>query len=404
MSGNIQELNMSANVSQPPAAARSVVAALLPIVTGVFVAYLVIGLAMPVLPLHVHEGLGLGAFVVGLVAGVQFAASLLSRFWSGHYADSRGGGAPLPSIAQFRRYSGDVSHDPAGGPGSAWRSRELHRVGGAHLGASARKAAEHGQGHVMGRDGDVRRLCGRRTGRHRPVRRLRLCGDCARDDADPARHSAARRAASSRPANTACPSFIDEGRRRRLGAWHRPGVQQRRFRRDHDGHSAALCTTRVCLSMARSHRFEHRLHHWARRLRPPAGPCRRRQGRVGLRADRGGRPGADLAGALVSAGVVRGGAHRLRLLARVPRLRRGSGPPRAAGKSWPRYGGLHRFSRPGAGTRQPCAGAGREPGRPGRGVPRQRAGRDVRRGYRIAAPICAVARLIDRRSTRLAGW
>jgi MFS family permease len=81
---------MSANASHP-AAARSVIAALLPIMAAVFVAFLVIGLAMPVLPLHVHEGLSLGTFVVGVVAGCQFAASLLSRFWSGSYADSRGG-------------------------------------------------------------------------------------------------------------------------------------------------------------------------------------------------------------------------------------------------------------------------------------------------------------------------
>ena len=47
----------------------------------VFIAFLVIGLAMPVLPLHVHQGLGLGTFVVGLVAGSQFAASLVSRVW-----------------------------------------------------------------------------------------------------------------------------------------------------------------------------------------------------------------------------------------------------------------------------------------------------------------------------------
>jgi MFS family permease len=74
-----------------PAEARSVVAALLPIMAAVFVAFLVTGIAMPVLPLHVHDGLGLGAFVVGLVAGAQFTASLISRFWSGSYADSRGG-------------------------------------------------------------------------------------------------------------------------------------------------------------------------------------------------------------------------------------------------------------------------------------------------------------------------
>src|SRR5882757_9314703 len=64
--------------------------ALRPIMGVVLVAFLVIGLALPVLPLHVHQGLGLGTFVVGLVAGAQFAASLLSRFWAGHYADSRG--------------------------------------------------------------------------------------------------------------------------------------------------------------------------------------------------------------------------------------------------------------------------------------------------------------------------
>lgn len=72
------------------AVGKSVVIPLLPIVAVVFVTFLVIGLAMPVLPLHVHNGLGLGTFVVGLVAGAQFAAALISRFWSGQYADSRG--------------------------------------------------------------------------------------------------------------------------------------------------------------------------------------------------------------------------------------------------------------------------------------------------------------------------
>jgi MFS family permease len=63
---------------------------LLPIMAVVFVAFLIIGIAMPVLPLHVHQGLGLSTFVVGLVAGSQFAASLISRPWAGHYADSNG--------------------------------------------------------------------------------------------------------------------------------------------------------------------------------------------------------------------------------------------------------------------------------------------------------------------------
>src|SRR3954466_12911902 len=81
---------MAASISELPVPARPVVATLLPIMAVVLVGFLVIGLALPVLPLHVHQGLGLGTFAVGLVTGSQFAASLVSRFWSGHYADSRG--------------------------------------------------------------------------------------------------------------------------------------------------------------------------------------------------------------------------------------------------------------------------------------------------------------------------
>jgi MFS family permease len=66
------------------------IAALLPIMAVVLIAFLVIGLALPVLPLHVNKGLGLSPFVVGLVAGSQFVASLVSRPWAGHYADRSG--------------------------------------------------------------------------------------------------------------------------------------------------------------------------------------------------------------------------------------------------------------------------------------------------------------------------
>src|SRR5437879_1053279 len=70
--------------------AQRSVPTLLPIMGTVFISFLIIGLAMPVLPLNVHQGLGLGTFVVGLVAGSQFAASLISRLWAGDQADSRG--------------------------------------------------------------------------------------------------------------------------------------------------------------------------------------------------------------------------------------------------------------------------------------------------------------------------
>ena len=71
-------------------ATRSIAAALTPLMAAVFVVFLVTGIALPALPLHVHQGLGLGAFAVGLVGGSQFAASLVSRVWSGAYSDARG--------------------------------------------------------------------------------------------------------------------------------------------------------------------------------------------------------------------------------------------------------------------------------------------------------------------------
>lgn len=82
---------MSATTLKPQVATpSSAITALLPIMAVVFIAFLIIGMALPVLPLHVHQGLGLSTFVVGLVTGSQFVASLISRVWAGHYADSRG--------------------------------------------------------------------------------------------------------------------------------------------------------------------------------------------------------------------------------------------------------------------------------------------------------------------------
>ena len=56
----------------------------------VLIAFLIIGFALPVLPLHVHHDLGLSTFAVGLVTGSQFGASLISRIWAGNFADTSG--------------------------------------------------------------------------------------------------------------------------------------------------------------------------------------------------------------------------------------------------------------------------------------------------------------------------
>lgn len=63
---------------------------LLPITLAVFIGFLTIGLALPVLPLHVHDTLAMSPLIVGMVIGAQFAAALLSRAWAGAVADTRG--------------------------------------------------------------------------------------------------------------------------------------------------------------------------------------------------------------------------------------------------------------------------------------------------------------------------
>ena len=63
---------------------------ILPLMAGVFVVFLVTGVALPALPLHIHQRLGLGTFAVGIVAGAQFVSSLVSRVGAGAFSDARG--------------------------------------------------------------------------------------------------------------------------------------------------------------------------------------------------------------------------------------------------------------------------------------------------------------------------
>ncbi|MCX0498272.1 arabinose transporter [Erwinia billingiae] len=64
---------------------------LLTLMLVVLAGFLIIGIALPVLPRYVHHQLGFGTFAVGLVTGAQFAASLATRFAAGRYADQFGG-------------------------------------------------------------------------------------------------------------------------------------------------------------------------------------------------------------------------------------------------------------------------------------------------------------------------
>jgi MFS family permease len=98
------------------------------IVGAAFVGMLGFGAVIPILPIHLHEGMGASTFVTGLVIGLASAFALLGRLFAGKVADGRGRRIALLAGMAFCIVAG-ILYLPIFGLWGMGPARVLHGLG-----------------------------------------------------------------------------------------------------------------------------------------------------------------------------------------------------------------------------------------------------------------------------------
>jgi MFS family permease len=99
------------------------------IIAALFCGYLCVGLPLPVSPLFVHHKLGFSNLTVGLVIGIQFLATVLTRGNAGRLIDHHGGKCSVLEGALVCAFGGMLYFISATQDLSPWSSVAIAVVG-----------------------------------------------------------------------------------------------------------------------------------------------------------------------------------------------------------------------------------------------------------------------------------